>query len=156
MEDIREAGSPSIPLPPLALQQHLNDMKEQKRYHVTSLKRKGHRGQIDFEHLKELVLSDAFKDAAIFADELLICDDNDLQSLTSILALCEQRTVWIAITYINCKNVPIEKVKSNLNDFYVPELVNPVRNSAEVVRYAYPSLKGKLIQYKTRLKGFSP
>ena len=146
MEDIREAGSPSIPLTPLALQQHLNDMKEQKRYHVTSLKRKGHRGQIDFKHLKELVLSDAFKDAAIFADELLICDDNDLQSLTSILALCEQRTVWIAITYINCKNVPIEKVKSKLNNFYVPELVNPVRNSAEVVRHAYPSLKGKLIQ----------
>ena len=133
------------PLPPLALQQQLQNMNQQNKYRICSLGRKGSRGQIDFEYMRELVQSEIYKDAAIFVDELIIRDLNDLQSLTDIAAICEQRIIWLAITYIDSENVSIEEVKSKLNNFYVPELVNPIRNSAEIVKYTYPSLKGELI-----------
>ena len=136
----------------LKIQQQWQDLKEkhqwQNEFHICSLKRKG-LYRIDFEHFKELVQSEAFRDAAIFADELEVHDNDDLQALTDIATMYEQRTIWLAITYISNKNVTTEKVKSEFerHNFYIPELVNPIRNSKEIVKHSYPSIKGELTKY---------
>ena len=130
------------------MQQQWQNLKEkhqwQNDFHVCSLKRRG-KGEIDFEHFKELVQSEAFRDAAIFADELQIYNNDELQALTDIATMYEQRTIWLAITIIN--NVSIENVKSEfeMHYFYIPELLNPIRNSKDIVKYAYPSIRGKLV-----------
>ena len=45
--------------------------------------------------------------------------------------------------------VTSEKVKSEFEErnFYIPELVNPIRNSKEIVKHSYPSIKGELTKY---------
>ena len=140
LKSIRRQTVPYHSILPVIQQQ---GMAERNEYSICSLRRKGYRGQIDFEHMRQLIQSETYKDAAIFADELLICEENDLESLTAIAAMCEERTIWLAITFINNKNVPMQRVKSRMNDFYFPELLNPVRNSAEIIKYTYPSLTGK-------------
>ena len=103
---------------------------------------------IDYEHLKEVVQKQEYKDAAIFADELSIFNNDDLQKLSNIAVACEGRTIWLANTFINI-SVSIEEVKSKFEaqNFFIPELLNPVRNSKAIVRHAYPSMKGELIFY---------
>ena len=133
----------------LKMQQQWQNLKEkhqwQNDFYVCSLKRENE--SFDFQHYKELVQSEAFKDAAIFADELEIRDNYELQALIDIVTLYEQRTIWLAITFIDITNFSIEKVKSDFekHNFYIPELLNPIRNSKEIVKYAYPSIRGKLV-----------
>ena len=131
----------------LKMQQQWKNLKEthqwQNEFHICSLKRRGSY-DIDFKHFKELAQSEAFRDSAIFADELAITD-YDLQALTDIATMYEQRTIWLAITII--KDVSKEEVKSKFekHNFYIPELLNPIRNSKEIVKYAYPSIRGKSV-----------
>ena len=58
----------------LKMQQQWKNLKEKHQWQndflICSLKRKRH--EIDFEHFKELVQSEAFRDAAIIADVALI------------------------------------------------------------------------------------
>ena len=136
----------------LKMQQQWKNLEEkhqwQNEFHICSLKRRSSE-QIDFKHFKELVQSETFSDAAIFADELEVHDNDNLQALTDIAKMYEQRTIWLAITFIDNKYVATEKVKSGFEEknFYIPELVNPIRNSNEIVKHSYPSIKGELIEY---------
>ena len=132
----------------LKIQQQWQILKEkhnwQNEFNVVSLRRK--KGcDIDFDYLKELVQSEEFRDAAIFADELEIRSNKDLQALIDIATMYEQRTIWFAITYIESSRVSTEKVKSEFqrHNFYIPELLNPIRNSKEIIKYAYPSIRGR-------------
>ena len=135
----------------LKMQQQWQNLKEkhdwQNELHVCSVKRKS--DSIDFEHMKELIQCEAYRDSAIFADELSIYDNDDLQALTEIATMCEHRTIWLAITFIRTEKVTKEKVKLDfeMQNFHIPELVNPIRNSKGIIKYAYPSIKGELIQY---------
>jgi len=130
----------------LKMQQHWQNLKEKHQWqngsHICSLKRRRN-GKIDFEHFKELVQSEALRDAAIFADELEIYDNDELQALTDIVTVYQQRTIWLAITFIITRNISLEKLKSEfeMHNFYIPELLNPIRNSKEIVKYAYPSIR---------------
>ena len=130
----------------LKMQQQWKNLKEkhqwQNEFHVFSLKRKESSRRIDFEHFKLLVQSEAFRDAAIFADELEIWKNDDLQALTNMAKMYEQRTIWLAITYFYNEEVTTKKVKSEFerHNFYIPELVNPIRNSKEIVKHSYPSI----------------
>ena len=135
----------------LKIQEHWKNLKEQHQwqndFHFCSLKRKGI--PIDYEHLKELIQSEAYRDAAIFIDELSIRNNKDLQGLIEIVTMYEQRTIWIAITSIDHRpynDVSTEKVKTEFekHNFYIPELLNPIRNSKEIVKFAHPSIKGEL------------
>ena len=138
----------------LKIQQQWQILKEkhnwQNEFNVVSLRRK--KGcDIDFDYLKELVQSEEFRDAAVFADELSIFSPDELKTLASISSMNEQRIMWFAITYINKLLVPLKQVKSvfERHNFYIPELVNPIRNSSEIVKYIYPSIRGEfdLISY---------
>jgi len=132
----------------LKMQQQWKILKEkhgwQNNFHVFSVKRKVYYPfDIDFEQMKQLIQSDEFQDAAIFADELKIKNNNDLQALTEIATMCEHRTIWLAITYIYTIRVTKQKIKSDfeMQNFHIPELVNPIRNSKGIVKFAYPSIK---------------
>ena len=133
----------------LKMQQQWQTLKEkhqwQNEFHVCSVRRNG--SGIDFDHMKELVQSEAFRDAAIFADELSIYDNDDLQALSGIATMCEERTIWLAITFIKVSNISTERVKSEfeMQNFHVPELINPIRNSKEIVKHAYPTIIGEFI-----------
>ena len=113
------------------------------------LVRYGIENQIDYKHLMQVIKKQEYKDAAIFADELLIQNNNNLQKLSNIVIAYEGRTIWLANTYID-NSVSIEEVKSKFEaqNFFIPELLNPVRNSKAIVRHAYPSMKGELIFYQ--------
>ena len=91
------------------MQQQWKNLKEkhqwQNEFHICSLKRRGSY-QIDFKHFEELVQSEAFRDVAIFADELLVYNNDDVQSLTDIATVYEQRTIWLAITFIRNAECP--------------------------------------------------
>ena len=135
----------------LKIQEHWKNLKEQHQwqndFHFCSLRRKGI--YIDFVHLKELIQSEAYRDAAVFVDELSTWNNNDLQDLIEIVAMYQQRTIWIAITSIDHmqhNEVSTEKVKMDFekHNFYIPELLNPIRNSKEIVKFAHPSIKGKV------------
>ena len=95
------------------MQQQWKNLKEKHQWEneftICSLKRRRD-SKIDFEHFKELVQSEAFRDAAIFADELQIFNNDDLQALTDIATMYEQRTIWLTITFITV--VTKEEVKS--------------------------------------------
>ena len=140
-------GNRANPLLTLKIQQQWKNLKEkhqwQNDFHFCSLKRKGRK--INFEHFKELV--QRFRGTAIFADELEIWDNDELQALTDIATMYEQGTIWLAITSMMINNVSKEKVESEfeMHNFYIPELLNPIRNSKEIVKYAYPSIRGKLV-----------
>ena len=92
-----------------------------------------------------------------------------------MVKVCQGRITWLAITYIKNssenqikpnfllsdfnkkytmplegptnENVSTDKVKSlfEMQNFYVPDLVNPIRNSADIIRHTYPTMLGKLI-----------
>merc|ERR1711971_1292836 len=129
----------------LKMQQQWQNLKEkhhwQNNFNVCSVKRKG--TAIDFEHMKQIIQRDEFQDAAIFADELHIWRNGDLRALTEIATMCEHRTIWLAITYIYTIRVTKQKIKSDfdMQNFHIPELVNPIRNSKGIIKYAYPSIK---------------
>ena len=66
-----------------------------------------------------------------------------------IVTMYEQRTIWIAITSIDHRQnneVLTEKVKTEFekHNFYIPELLNPIRNSKEIVKFTHLSIKGKV------------
>ena len=102
---------------------------------------------IDYEHLKELIHRETFRNTAIFADELII-HGNDYDALAEIAMICEHRLIWLAITFVD--KASEEKVKAyfETHNFYIPELVNPLRNSKEIVKFAYPSIKGELVKHQ--------
>ena len=133
----------------MRMQQRWKDLKEEYQWqndiHICSLKR--YKG-LDFRYLKELVQSETFRDAAIFADELEIGSNDDIQTLKDIGTMYEQSTIWFAITYIDSYGkITTEQVKSEFirHNFYIPELVNPIRNSKEIVKHSYPEISGEQI-----------
>merc|ERR1711971_1053846 len=62
----------------LKMQQQWQNLKEkhdwQNELHVCSVRREGSYSEIDFKHMKELIQCEAYRNAAIFADELSIAD----------------------------------------------------------------------------------
>ena len=67
-------GNEAKTLLTLKMQQQWQNLKEKHQWEndfkVCSIKRKGVNSRIDFDHLKELVQTEAFRGSAIFADEL--------------------------------------------------------------------------------------
>ena len=97
----------------LKLQQKWQNLKEkhqwQNEVHIFPIKRK--RFGIDYEKMRNLIESTKFKDAAIFADELIIWNENELQMLIDMVKVCQGRITWLAITYI--KNSTENQIKPN-------------------------------------------
>ena len=104
--------------------------------------------KIDYDHLQEVIESN--RDAAIFADELSVYNLSELRSLLNIVKdrskANSDRCTWLAITVMRQSKISPEQVQVQFekNEFYVPKLSNPIRNSSAVVEYAYPSIKGFL------------
>lgn len=137
----------------LKMEQKWKDLKAKhlwkSNFHICSVKRNTTYNSIlaDYDHMKELTQTEAFVNAAIFIDELNIMGNDDLQALTEIVIMCCHRTIWLAITFINTRSVPMKTVKSVFDErnFHIPELVHPIRNSKGIVQFAYPSIKGKFV-----------
>ena len=108
---------------------------------------------INFEHLIGLIQSDEYQHSAIFIDEVFIFNySRCLKNLKKIAELCGERKLWIAISAITStvrgelNDITIDKVKKIFkDDFYIPELLNPIRNSSGILKAAYPSLAGKIL-----------
>ena len=93
-----------------------------------------------------MIQSEQFKDCAVFADELSIFNEKELQALKNTFELDSDRIIWIAITGMRQNKISPEKIKSEFKslNFYVPDLLNPLRNSSKIIEFAYPNIRGKL------------
>ena len=93
-----------------------------------------------------MIQSEQFKDFAVFADELSIFNEKELQALKNTFELNSDRIIWIAITGMRQNKISPEKIKSEFKslNFYVPNLINPLRNSSKIIEFAYPSIRGNL------------
>ena len=93
-----------------------------------------------------MIQSEQFKDCAVFADELSIFNEKELQALKNTFELNSDRIIWIAITGMRQNKISPEKIKSEFEslNFYVPNLLNPLRNSSKIIEFAYPSIRGNL------------
>ena len=93
-----------------------------------------------------MIQSEQFKDCAVFADELSIFNEKELQALKNTFELNSDRIIWIAITGMRQNKISPEKIKSEFEslNFYVPNLLNPLRNSTKIIEFAYPSIRGNL------------
>ena len=91
-----------------------------------------------------MIQSEQFKDCAAFADELSIFNEKELQALKNTFRLNSDRIIWIAITGMRQNKISPEKIKSEFEslNFYVPNLLNPLRNSSKIIEFAYPSIRG--------------
>ena len=135
----------------LKLEQHWQQISQQhqgqNKFHVCSIKTKWssitRSLTIDYKHLHQLIQSDKYKNAAIFADELSIFKSTDLQALMEIASSTVGRHIWLAITGMRQNQITPEEIKSEFEkqDFYIPILENPLRNSSAIVDFAYPSIK---------------
>ena len=140
----------------LALRMELNFERLRQKFEwknsslkVQSFKRNAR--AINFEHLIGLIQSEEYQNSAIFIDEVFIFSySRCLKNLKKIAELCGERKLWIAISAITStvqgelNDITIDKVKTIFkDDFYIPELLNPIRNSSGILKAAYPSLAGK-------------
>ena len=91
-----------------------------------------------------MIQSEQFKDCAVFADELSIYNEKELQALKNTFNSNSERIVWLAITGMRQNKISPEKIKSEFEglNFYVPKLMNPLRNSSKIIEFAYPSIRG--------------
>ena len=98
---------------------------------------------IDYDHLHQLIQSDQYRNSAIFVDELSIFKSAELKALTKIASSTVGRDIWLAITGMRQNKIAPQKIKSEFekNDFYIPSLDNPLRNTSAIVDFAYPSIK---------------
>ena len=135
----------------IKLEQHFKDLQKKHQWKnqikVHSISRNCR--AILFDKLKELIISEQYKNSAIFIDEVPIFNYMCIKSIKEISKLCEGRKFWLAISGITgqvkgpLNDVTLEKVKKIFaEDFYQPELLKPLRNSAGILEAAYPSIKG--------------
>ena len=98
--------------------------------------------RINFEHLTELIQSDELRTASVFLDELFIWDELDIERLKEMSNIHQGKHFWVTITGMNkFEDVDLSDINSMLGEeFYIPELLNPLRNSSEVVTSAYPNI----------------
>ena len=121
----------------------------ENKFHVCSVKTKWspstRKLTIDYEHLRQLIQSDQYKHAAIFADELSIFKKAELKKLIKITSSTVGKSIWLAITGMRQNQITPEEIKLEFEkqDFYIPTLENPLRNSSAIVDFAYPSLKSE-------------
>ena len=119
----------------------------ENKFHVCSIRTKWssitRKLTIDYENLHQLIKSDQYKHAAIFADELSIYKSTELKALMKIVSSIVGRKIWLAITGMRQNQIPPEEIKAEFEkqDFYIPTLDNPLRNSSAIVDFAYPSIK---------------
>ena len=138
----------------LKMQQKWKSINEEYRqtnkFHVSFVKTKWSPSKrnltVDYDDFSRLILSDQFKDSEVFADKLSVYNTEELQQLSTIATTNSERSTWLAITGMRQNKVTPEEIKSEFekNGFYVPKLVNPLRNSSAIVECAYPNIKGML------------
>ena len=138
----------------LKMQQKWKSINEEygqtNKFHVSFVKTKWSPSKrnltVDYDDFSRLILSDQFKDSEVFADKLSVYNTEELQQLLTIATTNSERSTWLAITGMRQNKVTPEEIKSEFekNGFYVPKLVNPLRNSSAIVECAYPNVKGML------------
>ena len=100
---------------------------------------------IDYPALLDLVRSERYRNCHMFFDEIHIDTDDDVNILKEVTLVCQDRTLWMAVTSMN--NSMAAKVASEFEEFYKPDdLVNPLRNTSSIVKFAY-DLQGTSIVY---------
>ena len=99
---------------------------------------------VDYEDFCNLVESEQFKDSEVFADELSVYNSDDLTTLTKVTSSYLNRTFWLTVTGMRQNKIAPQKIQNAFENhgFYVPNLVNPLRNSLEIVKFAYPIIDG--------------
>ena len=128
--------------------QLIQEHQWENKFHVCSIRTKWssitRKLTIDYEHFHQLIQSDEYRSAAIFADELSIFTNTDLEALMKISSSSRGRNIWLAITGMRQNQISPEEIKSEFEKegFYIPKLDNPLRNSSAIVDFAYPSIKG--------------
>ena len=138
----------------LKMQQKWNSINEEygriNKFHVKFVKTIWSSSRrnltVDYDDFSRLILSDQFKDSEVFADELSVYNTEELQQLLTMATTNSERSTWLAITGMRQNRVNPDKIKFEFekNGFYIPKLVNPLRNSSTIVEFAYPNIKGML------------
>ena len=75
---------------------------------------------------------------------VVIYNEKELQALKNTFNSNSDRIVWLAITGMRQNKISPEKIKSEFEglNFYVPKLMNPLRNSSKIIEFAYPTIRG--------------
>ena len=83
-------------------------------------------------------LEENFKGYHIFMDEIFISEAWEIDILKKISIFCKENYFWLTITGIKETNMAknLHLVFEN-NGFFIPKLVNPLRNSSSIVKFAY-------------------
>ena len=91
----------------------------------------------NYQALLEKVKSPKYINHHIFIDEIHIETNMDLEIMKEISRICVDRTLWLTVTSMN--PVFAVRIKSEFADeFYFPEeLVYPIRNSSQIIDFAY-------------------
>ena len=75
----------------------------------------------------------------VFIDEIHIETDTDFEILKNITKLCddEGRTLWLTVTSMNPKFSVRIRTEFATNFYFPADLVYPLRNSSQIINYAY-------------------
>ena len=109
------------------------DMEKRHNFEVHSLK-SNYGGKINFQELEDLI-RDKYKDYHIFIDELILDkgDSTILKKISNEVLIHPNQVFWVTITGEN----GVDATSELRNDFFIPELLNPLRNTSEIINYSF-------------------
>ena len=109
------------------------DMEKRHNFEVHSLK--SDLGRINYQELEDLI-RDKYKDYHIFMDELILEEGNStiLKKISNEVLIHPNQVFWVTIT--GEKN-GVDATSELRSDFFIPELLNPLRNTKEIINYSF-------------------
>ena len=109
------------------------DMEKRHNFEVHSLE--SHLGRINFQELEDLI-RDKYKDYHIFIDELILKkeDSTILKKISKEVLIHPNQVFWVTITGVD---LGVDATSELTSDFFIPELLNPLRNTSEILNYSF-------------------
>ena len=109
------------------------DMEKRHNFEVHSLK--SDNGRINYQELEDLI-RDKYKNYHIFIDELILDKGNStiLKKISNEVLIHPNQVFWVTITGVD---FGVDATSELTSDFFIPELLNPLRNTTEILNYSF-------------------